>query len=102
MEDRRRQKARESAPGQAIPHESAVLHVAGEATYVDDIAELAGTLYVALGLSSEAHARVHAIDLEAVRRAPGVVGVITADDIPGHNDCGPIIHDDPILADQEE
>jgi len=101
MEDRARQQARETAPGQAIPHESAVLHVAGEATYVDDIAELAGTLYVALGLSSEAHARIRAIDLDAVRGAPGVVGVITASDIPGHNDCGPIIHDDPILVDDE-
>ena len=52
MEDRITQQARESAPGQAVAHESAALHVAGEATYVDDIAELAGTLYVALGLSS--------------------------------------------------
>ncbi|MCP4335049.1 MAG: xanthine dehydrogenase molybdopterin binding subunit [Gammaproteobacteria bacterium] len=98
---RANQQARETAPGQAIPHESAALHVAGEATYVDDIAELAGTLHVALGLSSEAHARIRAIDLEAVRGAPGVVGVITAADIPGQNDCGPIIHDDPILADGE-
>ena len=30
---------------------------------------------------------------------PGVVAVLTAADIPGPNDCGPIIHDDPILAD---
>ena len=36
MEDRKRQQARETAPGQAVPHESAALHVAGEATYVDD------------------------------------------------------------------
>ena len=99
MEDRVSQQARETAPGQAIPHESAALHVAGEATYVDDIAELAGSLYVALGQSSEAHANILSIDLDAVRSAPGVVAVITAADIPGHNDCGPIIHDDPILAD---
>jgi xanthine dehydrogenase large subunit len=101
MEDRTRQQARETAPGKAVPHESAALHVAGEATYVDDIAELAGTLYIALGLSSEAHAGIRCIDLEAVRNAPGVVAVVTAADIPGVNDCGPIIHDDPILADGE-
>ena len=35
MQDRARQQARETAPGRAIPHESAALHVAGEATYVD-------------------------------------------------------------------
>ena len=30
---------------------------------------------------------------------PGVVDVLTAADIPGPNDCGSIIHDDPILCD---
>ncbi len=99
MEDRVRQQARETAPGEAIPHESARLHVAGEATYVDDIRELAGTRYVALGLSREAHAKIKSIDLDAVRAAPGVVAVLTAADIPAKNDCGPIIADDPILAD---
>ncbi len=34
-----------------------------------------------------------------MRAAPGVVAVLTAADIPGTNDCGPIVHDDPILAD---
>ena len=81
------------------PHESAHLHVAGEALYVDDIPEIAGTLHVALGLSEKAHARIRSIDLAAVRAAPGVVAVLTAADIPGENDCGPIVHDDPILAD---
>ena len=37
--------------GISRPHESAHLHVAGEATYIDDIPELAGTLHCALGLS---------------------------------------------------
>ena len=81
------------------PHESAHLHVSGEATYIDDIPELRGTLYAALGLSTRAHARVTAVDLSAVRAATGVVAVLTARDIPGRNDCGPILHDDPILAD---
>ncbi|SFB98965.1 xanthine dehydrogenase molybdopterin binding subunit [Massilia yuzhufengensis] len=85
--------------GRARPHESAVLHVLGQATYTDDIPELAGTLHAALGLSSRAHARVNSIDLAPVRASRGVVAVLTAQDIPGLNDCGPIIHDDPILAD---
>ena len=38
------------------------------------------------------------IDLAAVRAAPGVVAVLTAADIPGVNDVGPILHDDPIFA----
>ncbi|WP_062477495.1 xanthine dehydrogenase molybdopterin binding subunit [Variovorax boronicumulans] len=83
--------------GISRPHESAHLHVAGEATYIDDIPELAGTLHCALGLSPVANGRVTALSLDAIRAMPGVVTVLTADDIPGTNDCGSIIHDDPIL-----
>ena len=85
--------------GKPRPHESARLHVLGEATYTDDIPELQGTLHGAFGLSQKAHARVLAIDLADVKTSRGVVAVYTATDIPGANDCGPIIHDDPILAD---
>jgi xanthine dehydrogenase large subunit len=88
-----------TAVGVARPHESAALHVLGQATYTDDIPELQGTLHAALGLSARPHAKFGAVDLAAVRSSPGVVAVLTAADIPGANDCGPIIHDDPILAD---
>jgi xanthine dehydrogenase large subunit len=82
-------------------HESAHLHVAGEATYIDDIPELAGTLHCALGLSPVAHGRLTAMALDSLRALPGVVAVLTAADIPGPNDCGSILHDDPILCDGE-
>ncbi len=88
-----------AAVGKPHPHESARLHVTGEATYTDDIAELRSTLHAALGLSQKAHARVRAIDLDKVKAAPGVRAVFTAADIPGENECGAIIHDDPVLAD---
>ncbi|RQZ73676.1 xanthine dehydrogenase molybdopterin binding subunit [Burkholderia glumae] len=81
------------------PHESAHLHVSGRASYTDDLPVLAGTLHAALGLSTRAHARIVSADLDAVRATPGVVAVFTAEDIPGVNDCGPVIHDDPVLAD---
>jgi len=84
--------------GEPVRHESAHLHVSGEAPYTDDILEARGTLHGAFGLSQRAHARIKAMDLAAVRAAPGVVAVITAADIPGVNDVGPILHDDPILA----
>ncbi len=87
--------------GVSRPHESAHLHVAGEATYIDDIPELAGTLHCALGLSPAASGRLTGMSLDAVRAMPGVVTVITPADIPGPNDCGSIVHDDPILCDGE-
>lgn len=84
--------------GLPAPHESAALHVAGSADYTDDLPQLEGTLHAALGLSPLAHGRLLDIDLQRLREQPGVVAVFTAADIPGHNDCGPVLHDDPVLA----
>ncbi len=84
--------------GVSLPHESAHLHVRGEATYTDDIPEPAGTLHAAVGCSPLAHGRLLGVDTALLRGLPGVVAVLTAADIPGVNDCGPIVHDDPILA----
>ena len=84
--------------GRSRAHESAHLHVAGAAPYTDDVPELAGTLHAALGLSPVAHGLIEALDLDRVRAMPGVVDVFTAKDIPGPNDCGSLVKDDPILA----
>jgi xanthine dehydrogenase large subunit len=100
MENPQFQAKRETAVGQSDAHDSAHLHVSGEATYVDDIRELSGTCFIALGLSQRAHARIVSIDLAQVKASKGVVAVLTATDIPGINDCGPIIKDDPILAEE--
>jgi xanthine dehydrogenase large subunit len=86
----------EAMPARA--HESAVLHVTGRADYTDDIIEPAGTLHAYLGLSDRAHARVTALDLSAVLAAPGVAGVLTADDL-AVNDVSPTgLNDDPVFA----
>ncbi len=85
----------------ALPHESARMHVAGSALFVDDITVAENTLYVALVPSEHARARILSIDTSEILASPGVVAVFAAGDIPGANDCGPIIHDDPILAEGE-
>jgi xanthine dehydrogenase large subunit len=85
----------------SVAHESAALHVTGTAAYTDDLPEPRGTLHAALGVSPVAHGRLRGLDLAAVRAAAGVVDVIVAADLPGANDVGPIVHDDPILADAE-
>ncbi|MBK8071666.1 MAG: xanthine dehydrogenase molybdopterin binding subunit [Ramlibacter sp.] len=88
------------AQGRELRHESAHLHVTGTATYTDDMPELAGTLYAALVLSPVAHGELvgEGIDRGALLAQHGVVAVFTAKDIPGKNNCGPIIPDDPFLA----
>jgi len=84
--------------GRAIPHDSARLHVSGRATYTDDIVEPRDILHLAVGMSERAHARIRSLELSAVRAAPGVVAVVTAADIVGENNCGPVVADDPIFA----
>ena len=75
----------------AIPHDSAKLHVTGEARYVDDIPLPAKTLHLAFGLSSIAKGQIKSIDLSAVREAPGVVDIIVSKDLPFGNDVSPKI-----------
>jgi xanthine dehydrogenase large subunit len=82
----------------AIPHDSARKHVAGEAVYTDDIPELPGTLHAYVLMSPRAHARIVSIDTTAVAAFPGVAAVVSAADIPGRNDVGPIFPNEPILA----
>src|SRR5205814_5715598 len=66
--------------------------------YVDDLAEPPGTLYAAFGTSSETHAKILGMDLRRVRGAEGVVAVLSAADIPGANNIGPVFPDEPALA----
>jgi xanthine dehydrogenase large subunit len=85
---------------QALVHDSARKQVSGEALYIDDLPEPARTLQVFVAWSTKAHARVTRLDVEAVRTAPGVACVLTAADVPGHNDVSPAHRgDDPIFAD---
>ena len=83
----------------SLPHDSAEKHVSGEAHYIDDLPEPPGLLHAAFGLSTKPHARIKSLDLGPVRAAPGVLAVIACDDVPGHNNCAPVMHDDPIFAD---
>ena len=84
--------------GKAIPHESAHLHVTGQACYTDDINMPSNTLFAYVGLSHASHATIKSLDLDAVRSAQGVVSVITADDIPGLRDIGPVMPGDPLIT----
>ena len=81
-----------------LPHDAAAQHVTGAARYVDDIPLPQGTLHLAFGMSDVACGRLAGLELEDVRTAPGVVAVLTADDLPFANDVSPSAHDEPLLA----
>ncbi len=82
-----------------LPHDAARLHVTGAARYVDDIPTPVGCLHLAFGQSMVARGDITAMDLEAVRAAPGVVAVLVAPDLPFANDVSAAAHDEPLLAD---
>jgi xanthine dehydrogenase large subunit len=84
------------------PHESGVKHVSGTANYIDDIPELPGTLYGAIGWSKRAHAIIKKINLDAVVKSEGVIEVVTQKDINGRNDVGPVYDGDPIFPKKAE
>jgi aerobic carbon-monoxide dehydrogenase large subunit len=54
----------------------------GQGTFVDDL-QVPDMLYAVMLRSLHAHARIHAIDASAARRLPGVVQVLTAQDLVG-------------------
>ena len=84
--------------GQALAHDSGHLHVSGGALYTDDIPEPRNLLHVAIGTSAHPHAKLKKVDLAPVLAAPGVVAVLGAEDIPGENNFGPVLADDPIFS----
>ena len=93
---------KETLISQKIPHESAIKHVSGAAYYTDDIPEPPGTLYGAIGWSKKANAIVKKINLDEVMKSEGVVAIVTAKDIVGRNDVGPVFDGDPIFAKKAE
>ena len=84
--------------GASLAHDSARRHVTGEALYVDDRARVGGQLFACVGASTIAHGRVKTMDLSRVRKAAGVVDVITFADVPGQLDIGPVFPGDPLLV----
>ncbi|MEO8595012.1 MAG: xanthine dehydrogenase molybdopterin binding subunit [Candidatus Solibacter sp.] len=87
-----------SVVGKALPHESARGHVTGAALYTDDLAaRFPGLLHAWPLLAPHAHAALTQIDTAAAMAIDGVVTVLTADDVPGENDCGPVRHDEPVF-----
>jgi xanthine dehydrogenase large subunit len=79
-------------------HVDAEAHVRGRSRYVDDEPAPAGMLQAAVLGSPVAHGRILALDVTPALAVPGVVAVLTAADIPGENQIGAVLPDEPLLA----
>jgi len=73
----------------------------GEALFLDDVPEPADLVHGTVFTSPLPHARVIALDTSAAEASPGVVAVLRAADVPGQNQIGAIIQDEPLLAEGE-
>jgi xanthine dehydrogenase molybdopterin binding subunit/xanthine dehydrogenase small subunit len=87
--------------GRPLHHESAHAHVSGQAVYLDDIPPFRNELLVEFVGSPLAHARIVTIDVGEAANVEGIAGVFTAADVPGHNQFGPILQDEELLASHE-
>ncbi len=74
-------------------------HVRGESIYLDDIPTLKGTLFGVSFDSPVAHGVIKKLDLSNAEASEGVIRIFTANDIPGENQIGGIIPDEPLIAD---
>ena len=81
-----------------VQHDSAVKHVTGRAVYIDDMPSLPGALEAVFVISPHAHAKIIDINISKAVAMAGVAAVLTADDIPGHNDIAPVFDNEPVLA----
>ena len=67
--------------GRSIPRREDAWLLTGKGRYVDDVPEPPNTLHLGFVLSPEAHARIVSIDTAEALALPGVVDVLTGDDI---------------------
>jgi xanthine dehydrogenase/oxidase len=87
--------------GQPVMHKSAEAQVSGEAKYAWDTMLPSHGLHAALVTSTKAHARIVSLDTSEAEACPGFVAYFGAKDIPGHNEMGPIVHDEELFVENE-
>ncbi len=74
------------------------MHVVGKSRFVDDIPAGADCLHGVLFTSPVARGIIKSLDISGAAHAPGVVAVYTHQDVPGLNQVGHILKDQPLLA----
>ena len=96
-------KAAQSPPsgGAGVSNFDAANHVTGRSVYVDDIPVMEGMLFVKVFDSPVAHGKITKLDFPVAEQMPGIVKIFSYKDVPGENQIGGIIADEPLLADGE-
>ena len=86
---------------QSIKNLDSYTHVRGESLYVDDVNIRQGTLHAVVFDSPKAHGKIKSIDYSKAEALEGVQRIFTYKDVPGENEIGGIIPDEPLFAEDE-
>ncbi|NNC49733.1 MAG: molybdopterin-dependent oxidoreductase [Flaviramulus sp.] len=86
---------------QSIKNLDSYTHVRGESLYVDDVNIRQGTFHAVVFDSPKAHGKIKNIDFSKAKALEGVERIFTYKDIPGKNEIGGIIADEPLFAEHE-
>ncbi|MDD2228003.1 MAG: molybdopterin-dependent oxidoreductase [Candidatus Cloacimonetes bacterium] len=81
----------------AVSHISGRLHLTGRSHFIADDAPLSGMLHAKFFFSPIAHGRILKLDISQAAAYPGVYRVLSAKDIPGVNQTGHVIKDEPLF-----
>ena len=76
-------------------------HTRGESLFIGDLPDPPGLLHVAVLASPIPHGRIVRLDTTPAAEIEGVACILTAADIPGENQIGGIVQDEPLLAEGE-
>ena len=76
-------------------------HVRGESLFLDDVNVRQGTLHGLVFDSPVAHGKIISVDYSKAEELEGVERILTYKDIPGENQIGAIIPDEPLFAEND-
>ena len=76
-------------------------HVRGQSTFIDDLPKPERIAYAVIFTSPIAHGKIKKLDISKALECEGIIDIVTYKDIPGQNQLGSIIMDDPMLAEND-
>jgi xanthine dehydrogenase molybdopterin-binding subunit B len=85
------------AVGRPLVHQTAYQQATGEARYADDVPPARNELHMAFVVSQRPHAEIIRVDFARALAEPGVVGVLSSDDLTAEQNVSGLFGDEEVL-----